>query len=67
MGVIKHSRHQTNGKKTVHSVGTLNHTQHINILHSFATVLAHGLRPQLVGELILVAEVAEIATYFVPP
>lgn len=60
MSTIKRSRHQTNGKKTVQGARTLNHTQTVNILHSFAAVLVHGLKPELVAA-------AEIATFFVPP
>lgn len=60
MGTRKYSRHQANGKKTVQGARTLNHTQHINILHSFAAVLVHGLRPEYIAA-------AEMTTFFVPP
>lgn len=43
---IKRSRHQTNGKKTVHGTGTLNHVPGNNIISSFLEVLTDGLEPK---------------------
>lgn len=44
---IKLSRHQTNGKKTVHGTGTLNHVPTSNIINSFLEVLTEGLEPKI--------------------
>lgn len=60
MGILRHSRHQTNGKKTVHDVRTLNHTSDVSIFQSIATILVHGLKPEVVA-------LTELAILFVPP
>lgn len=45
MGVIKHYRHKSSGKKTVHGTGTLSHVPTNNIISSFLDVLSEGIEP----------------------
>ncbi|MBI1863288.1 hypothetical protein HYS00_04190 [Candidatus Microgenomates bacterium] len=60
MGTQRHSRHQTNGKKTAHSTGALKTVLEFDIINSFMLVLMTGLRPEVVAA-------AEMVTHFVPP